>query len=102
MTRQIKVHPKAALFPMLSKEELSELAEDIKQNGLKHPIVLDNEGLLIDGRNRLEACTLAKVEPEFVTLNGEDPEAFIISQNLARRHLTPGQRAIVAALMSPG
>ena len=34
------------------------------------------------------------VEPDFVELSGSDPVAFIISANLARRHMTKGQRAM--------
>jgi len=98
---EIRVHPAAAVFPMLADDELADLAADIKANGLLHPIVLDADGVLIDGRNRLAACKLAGVEPTYTTLNGHDPIAFIIGQNVNRRHLTEGQRAIavVRALM---
>src|SRR3954447_2894984 len=60
------VHPAAAVLPMMSDDELDDLAADIEANGLLHPIVLDADGeLLIDGRNRLEACCRAGVEPQF-------------------------------------
>jgi len=94
VTDEIVVHPAAAVFPMLADDELAELAEHIKVNGLLDPIVLDADGVLIDGRNRLAACRLAGVEPTFTTLNGHDPIAFIIGRNVNRRHLTEGQRAI--------
>lgn len=96
-----KVHPMADLFPMLSPEELKELAADIKENGQLIPIMLDKDGMVIDGRNRLVAADIAGVEPKFETLNGIDAEAYIVSQNLARRHMTPGQRAMVVAMMYP-
>jgi len=51
---------------MMSDNELAELAADIKANGLIHAIVVDKNGVLIDGRNRLRACELASVEPVFV------------------------------------
>ena len=54
----LKIHPAADLFPLLSEPELKELAEDIKANGLRAPIVgwNSNEGqFLLDGRNRLDA-----------------------------------------------
>jgi hypothetical protein len=35
----LAVHPVAALFPMLADDELADLAIDIKQNGLKFPII---------------------------------------------------------------
>lgn len=93
----IPVHPVAALFPMLSGRELDDLGADIKENGLHHPIVRDASGQLIDGRNRYAACRRAGVEPTFTTLNGQEPVAFILSQNLARRHMTQGQRAVAVA-----
>ena len=34
------VHPCADVFPMLDDAKLAELAQDIKQNGLRHSIVL--------------------------------------------------------------
>jgi len=94
----MKVHQAAELFPMMSDEELADLAEDIKTNGQVHPIIVDADGQLIDGRNRLKACQIAGVKPRFETLNGQDPVAYILSSNVNRRHLSKGQRAMVAAL----
>jgi ParB-like chromosome segregation protein Spo0J len=95
------VHPAAAVFPMLDDEALQELASDIKANGLWEPIVVDQDGTVLDGRNRLKACRMAGVEPTFQTFEGEDQEAFILSMNVARRHLTAGQRAMAVAMVYP-
>ncbi len=84
------VNPVAMLFPMLPKEELRELADDIQRNGLQQPIVMQN-GVVLDGRNRLAACELAGVKPTFTEYTGESPVAFIIGVNLRRRHLSIGQ-----------
>ena len=46
------VHPYADKFPMLPEPELAELAESIRANGLRNPIVLTPDGLILDGRNR--------------------------------------------------
>jgi hypothetical protein len=98
----MQTHPIADLFPMMSDDDLASLAADIKANGQSEPIMLDAAGeLLIDGRNRLKACGIAGVEPKFARANGEDQTAFILSRNMARRHMTKGQLAIVAAKMSP-
>lgn len=95
---ELPVHPVAALFPMMTEDELNDLALDIKANGLVHPIVLDHDGQLIDGRNRLEACGRAVVEPTFTTLpEGQDAVAFILSCNVNRRHLNKGQQAMAVA-----
>jgi ParB-like chromosome segregation protein Spo0J len=93
-----EIHPVAAMFPMLAADELQELADDIKANGQVQPIMLDACGQLIDGRNRLAACKLAKVDPVFDHLEKDrDPVAYILSTNVARRHLSKGQRAMAVA-----
>lgn len=96
----LPVHPAAEVFPMLSGDELQDLANDIAANGLAHPIVV-KDGVLIDGRNRREACRIAKIEPYAIELNGQDPVAYILSSNINRRHLTKGQRAMAVAKIYP-
>lgn len=90
-------HPVADLFPMLLDDELKDLAADIKERGLLQPIILDDKGRILDGRNRDAACELASVEPKYVTYEGDDPEGYALAVNLARRHLTKGQQAMIAA-----
>ena len=104
------VHPVASLFPMIDDDALNALAEDIKKNGQREPIIvayLDeamiDEPVVIDGRNRHAACKLAGIEPEFkfvMSLNDRElsPQViadWIISHNLHRRHLTTSQKAMV-------
>jgi hypothetical protein len=87
---------------MLEPDELKELAADIAKNGLLNPVVL-LEDQVLDGRNRMLACKLAGVTPEFTEWeqNGVSPVAWVIAQNLRRRHLTAGQRAAVAVEAKP-
>jgi hypothetical protein len=90
-----RVHAVAELLPMLDEDELTDLASDIKVNGLRNPLTLDANGVLIDGRNRRIACERAGVEASYVTLPDDvDPMMFILSQNIHRRHLTKGQQAM--------
>jgi hypothetical protein len=98
---ELKVHPAADIFPLMSDEELADMAESIKANGLRYAIVIDANGQLIDGRNRLAACKLAGVEPRFENLNGHDPLAYIADANLKRRNLTKGQQAMALAMIYP-
>jgi type I restriction enzyme M protein len=85
----------------MGKLDLQELADDIKARGLLNDIVL-YQGKVLDGRSRLSACKLAGVEPRFVEWEGEgSPTEWVISQNLFRRHLTTGQRAVVAYDLLP-
>ena len=43
MTAIQGIHPYADKFPMLPESELEELAESIKQNGQRQPIVLTDD-----------------------------------------------------------
>lgn len=98
-----EIHPLADLFPMLPDDDLEALAESIAEHGQRDPIILDADGRLIDGRNRLAACERAGVKPAFMTLGSLKEEsavaAFINDKNTERRHLSPGQRAVGRALM---
>ena len=99
--KQYAYHPICLLFPALGKEELEELAEDIRLKGLLNPIIL-YEGKILDGRNRYLACPMAGVEPRYVQWKGEgSPLAWVISENLIRRHLTSSQRAVIAHDLLP-
>jgi hypothetical protein len=40
---------------------------------------------------------MASVEPKFDVLNGQDPISYILSSNIARRHMNAGQRAMATA-----
>ena len=93
-------HPAASLFPLMGRVELDGLAADIKANGLKHSIVM-LDGKVLDGRNRLAACELAGVKPQLVEWTGtSSPTAFVLSQNLHRRHLSDTQCKLIAAAAS--
>lgn len=102
MHSELQNHPVANLFPMMSDEELQELAQDIRENGLLEPIEI-YDGMVLDGRNRLAASKIAKVEPRFHHLNGEIKSAihYVASKNLHRRHLTVAQRAKIGVEMIP-
>lgn len=95
----MRAHPYADRFPMLGAEELDRLAADIAENGLRNPIVLDSHGRILDGRNRWAACEIAGVKPDTVLFDGDDEAAFVLSVNVARRHLTTGQQAMSTALV---
>ena len=100
-SQELEFHPLANVFPMLDDTELGDLANDIKANGLLMPVIL-YEGKILDGRNRYRACKLADVQPRFEEWEGDgDPLEYVLSLNLQRRHLTTGQRAMVATKVVP-
>ena len=108
------IHPVAALFPMMTDEELKSLANDIKKNGLREKItyrLVEGVPQILDGRNRMQALELAGYwEPgsgffpttsfNQVEMTDAEATAFIISKNLERRHLTTDQkRDFILALL---
>ena len=91
----ITVHPAANIFPMMDEKRLGELALDIQQNGQQVPIRL-LDGALIDGRNRLAACRIAKVQPIFDYLpDGTNPWQAAWTLNGQRRDLNDAQRYLL-------
>jgi ParB-like chromosome segregation protein Spo0J len=77
------------------------LVADIAAHGQREPIlVLD--GQVIDGRHRLRACEQLGLEPlvRQVSADDGDPFGLVVSLNLHRRHLSEGQRAIIAARLA--
>jgi N6-adenosine-specific RNA methylase IME4 len=95
----LEFHPLANIFPLLEGQDFAELVDDIREHGLHEPIVV-YEDRVLDGRNRLRACTAAGVEPTFTAYTGDDPVAYVVSLNLRRRHLNESQRAMVAAKLA--
>lgn len=107
MTIEHEAHEAASVFPMMSEAELAALAADIAEHGLREPIVRIKNGSgykILDGRNRERACQIAKVKASYrdfsTRRDGKDPVAFVISENIARRHLSESQRAMVAARLA--
>jgi hypothetical protein len=99
ISTQYAFHPLAVVFPLMAGGEYAELIRDIREYGLNEPIAV-YEDKILDGRNRYRACLEAGVEPHFTTFKGDDPIAFVISQNIRRRHLTAEQkRELIANLI---
>lgn len=94
----MEFHEIANIFPMLESAELQSLAEDIRINGLKTPILLF-DGAILDGRNRYKACEIADIAPRFETFQGDKAAALshVWSLNFQRRHLSSSQAAIADA-----
>ena len=95
-SKEIRFHRFCTIFPPASEAALKDLADSIKTHGLQEDIItLDGE--ILDGRNRYLACKIAGVEPVFEEY-GEDmnPIEYVFYKNFQRRHLTDGQRAMVA------
>jgi hypothetical protein len=114
---QITIHPAAAIFPMMSDEELAEMADSIKKHGLRekiHAVISANENTtdweVIDGRNRLEALRrylkvsdvdLIASYMTPITMSGAyTPEEYVMMANIERRNLTQSQRRDLAGKLA--
>lgn len=101
MTASYPLHPAAALFPAMDEAAFAALVADIAAHGQREPILI-LDGQVIDGRHRLRACEQLGLEPlvrEISAADG-DPFGLVVSLNLHRRHLSEGQRAIIAARLA--
>jgi len=99
MTRIHSVHPFADAFPMMTDDEMDRLVQDIKQEGQIEPCIVNHDGVLLDGRNRLAACELLGIEPILRTVSPTSETAFIASLNIHRRHMTVGERQALAPVL---
>lgn len=96
-----EVHPAANEWPLMDEATLAGLAADIKAHGLKVPIVLF-DGMVLDGRNRLRACKVAGVEPDFIKAEvRKSPYLASISLNGKRRDVeAPAKVGITKNLLA--
>lgn len=101
MTASYPLHPAAALFPAMDEAAFAALVADIAAHGQREPILI-LDGQVIDGRHRLRACEQLGLEPlvRQVSADDGDPFGLVVSLNLHRRHLSEGQRAIIAARLA--
>ena len=91
-------HPLIIIFPEMEKHAFAEFVADIKLNGVREPVWI-HKGQILDGRNRWLACEVLGIKCPTREYIGDEKAllAFVISQNLHRRHLDASQRAMVAA-----
>jgi hypothetical protein len=107
----IKVHPATDLLPLMSDEELKELGEDIKKNGLQEKAICYNrakyrwdgspppppEYVLVDGRNRLDALERVGIKLALPTggLSANDPHIEVVHHRFEE-----DERAVLSYVIS--
>lgn len=76
------------ILPPLAAQEFSALKADIKENGVRVPIDVDEDGNILDGRHRFK---IDKNAPRRVVkgLTAAEKEAFVFRANFVRRNLSP-------------
>lgn len=100
--KSLPVHHVAAIYPMLPKEKLKSMAQSMVEGGGQvHPVIIRRIGdshEIVDGRNRIEACLLAKklVRFKVLELNESKVLDLINAVNSQRREMNCRQQAEVA------
>lgn len=87
-------------MPPLSDEEYAALRADIQVHGIQSPIVVDEDGQVIDGHHRQKIAAELGIDcpTEVVTgLSDSEKRSQSFSRNLVRRHLNREQRRQVIA-----
>lgn len=84
----------------------NQLAEDVRNRGIQVPLIAKKCGTLLAGHNRLIVARqigLKTVPVQYVLeeLSKEDEIAYIIKDNVLRRHLTPVERRQLYRFMVP-
>jgi hypothetical protein len=101
--RELKIDKEfAALCPPLTDAELDGLMDSILDEGCREPIIVWGD-VIVDGHNRYRICRKIKrdyrvVEKEFA--NRDEAKVWILRNQLGRRNLTDGQRAMLAARLA--
>lgn len=84
------------VMPDLTTEEYGELKADIQARGVMVPIEFDEDGNVLDGHHRLQACKeLGIIEYPSIIREGlteEEKRTHARKLNMARRHLTQEQK----------
>jgi len=93
--QEYELHELCKLFPPMPEDQFTALMQDISANGLRQPIVI-YENKILDGRHRYKACLNLGRQPVSVIYDGDDPLGFVVSSNLARRHLDDSQRGMIS------
>jgi ParB-like chromosome segregation protein Spo0J len=105
----MQVSDKYQVMPPLTREEYQALKEDIAENGVLVPVVHDEEGTIIDGHYRVQACQELEAEgraaggfptQERTGLTEDEKLDLAWRLNMQRRHLNQEQKqdAIIAKL----
>jgi len=94
----LKPHERTVV-PPLEKEDLELLEKDVAQHGIRIPLAITPERVILDGHHRWQIAQKLKLATVpcqvFKFKSKEEEEEFIITVNLARRHLTTAQKAVL-------
>lgn len=97
VTNNLKINPEyEKIVPYIKNDEYSELKESIKTDGLHHSIVINQDGVILDGHHRYKICKELGIEPKTEIKTFSDilkEKKYVIVSNLKRRQLNDFQKS---------
>ena len=100
MNKVYEFHSIANIYPMMDKQEFSNLVGSMEDDGyMQDKSITLFEGKILDGRNRYKAAQEAEVQPLYIEFTGNYAEALELARrdNIYRRNISKAQKAMVAA-----
>jgi len=97
----------AGLFEDLSDWEYESLKADIKEKGIKVPLVVSNDGTIVCGHQRYKITQELKIPEEKIPIklvdfkNKQEMIDYAINDNLLRRNLNTYQKALLGLRILP-
>jgi len=85
-----------SLVPRVSEREHNSIKQSIKENGLWFPIIVNDQGVILDGHTRYKICQELGIQlkhAERVFENEWLEKKFVIESNLKRRQLNDFQKS---------
>lgn len=97
--KQIQINVKKEYYDIVPRpidSQYKSLIESIREDGQQIPIVVNQEGTILDGHTRYEICKELEIDPIYEIKKFDDrvdEKNYVIITNLSRRNLNLAQRA---------
>ena len=91
-------HPLSALFGDVDKDAFDRMVKDVEAHGFTNDMIVLQDGQVLDGWHRYQCASALGLVDELDYGELDDraieitPAAYVLSQNVHRRHLTAQQR----------
>jgi len=87
------------IVPRPNNKERHGIKQSILGDGQLTPIIVNENGIILDGHTRFEICEELRIKPKYIVKKfktKKEERKFVIMTNIARRHLTKFQKIEMA------
>lgn len=92
------------ILPQIAQDDLDRLSTSIRERGVEVPVIVDENGTIIDGHHRAMIADSLGIEyPKEVRMGLSEAQKRLLAVdlNMARRQLTDGQKLLLAEQIAP-